>query len=108
MVQEIMPQELAARLQAGEKITLLDVRHEWEHAIAALPESQLIPLPILRQELDQIDPTETHLLVVYCHHGVRSLTGAAIVEMTGRTNVVSLHGGIDAWSQWIDPSIARY
>jgi len=108
MVQQIHPQELAQRLLAGERITLLDVRQDWEHETVALPHSVLIPLGVLRQELDQLDLSATTLLVVYCHHGIRSLTGAAILEAAGRQNVVSLAGGIDGWSQVIDPTVLRY
>jgi rhodanese-related sulfurtransferase len=46
--------------------------------------------------------------VVYCHHGIRSLSGANLLERHGLTNVVSLAGGIDAWSLEIDPQVPRY
>jgi rhodanese-related sulfurtransferase len=46
--------------------------------------------------------------VVYCHHGVRSLTGAALLAQAGVGPVASLAGGIDAWSRLIDPAVLRY
>ena len=108
MVQQIDPQQLAARRQAGEAVYLLDVRQPWEHETAALPHSQLIPLPELMQRAAEIHPPPGSLLVVYCHHGVRSLSAAAYLQRLGHVNVVSLAGGIDAWSQQIDPSVPRY
>ena len=47
-------------------------------------------------------------VVVYCHHGVRSLSGAAILGQAGVENVYSMAGGIEAWSQRIDPAVPRY
>lgn len=108
MVRQISVEELAARLAAGDKIHLLDVRHEWEHEIAALPGSQRIPLAELPSRVDEVAPHEDALVVVYCHHGVRSLSAASILESAGLPNVVSLAGGIDAWSLRVDPKVPRY
>jgi rhodanese-related sulfurtransferase len=108
MIQQIHPRDLAAKRKAGEAVHLLDVRQPWEHETAALPDSQLVPLDQLMQRAAEIKPAEGALLVVYCHHGVRSLSGAAILERQGHTNVASLAGGIDAWSQQVDPAVPRY
>jgi adenylyltransferase/sulfurtransferase len=48
------------------------------------------------------------MLVVYCHHGVRSLSAAAYLRRLGHVNVRSLAGGIDAWSCEVDPAVPRY
>ena len=96
------------RLAVGEPTWLLDVRQPWEHATASLPGSHLIPLPDLPSHLDEVVPPEGALVVVYCHHGVRSLSAAAFLESLGRQNVASLAGGIDAWSLRIDPTVPRY
>jgi rhodanese-related sulfurtransferase len=45
---------------------------------------------------------------VYCHHGVRSLTGTHLLMRAGFTNVASLSGGIEAWSVFVDPTVPRY
>jgi rhodanese-related sulfurtransferase len=47
-------------------------------------------------------------VVVYCHHGIRSLRGAAILEQAGVRPASDTAGGIDAWSRLIDPSVPRY
>ncbi len=108
MVQQIEPRQLSAKRQAGEAVHLLDVRQPWEHDAAALPDSQLIPLDQLMRRSAEVHPPEGSLLVVYCHHGVRSLSAAAFLERLGYATVASLSGGIDAWSQQIDPSVPRY
>lgn len=108
MVQQIRVQELAARIQAGEPIVLLDVRQPWEHELAALPNSTLIPLGELPVRADEFQPPEDAMVVVYCHHGIRSLSGAALLEQRGLRRVASLAGGIDAWSLLVDKAIPRY
>jgi rhodanese-related sulfurtransferase len=46
--------------------------------------------------------------VIYCHGGVRSMMVATFLEQNGIANVASLAGGIDAWSDAVDPSVPRY
>jgi rhodanese-related sulfurtransferase len=105
---EITVQDLAQRLQSGQPVHLLDVRQAWEHDRAALPGSQLIPLDQLVARADEIQPPDGVPLVVYCHHGVRSLRAAAWLSQRGLPEVYSLAGGIDAWSLEIDPGVPRY
>ncbi len=109
MPRQISVEELARRLQAGEPTHLVDVRQPWEHDLASLPNSQLIPLPELASRLDEIEPAEAELVVVYCHHGVRSLSGAVLIERRiPEERVASLAGGIDAWSLRVDAKTPRY
>lgn len=105
---EIAPLQLAEKLRRGERVWLLDVRHEWEHQLARLPGEALIPLHELPGRLDEVRPPEGAEIVCYCHHGVRSLSAAAILRQAGFGNAVSLAGGIDLWSRVIDPSVPRY
>src|SRR3954454_5588357 len=72
---EITPAALAARLERGDAPLLLDVREPYEWAIARLPKPRFVPLAILPDVLDSLNPREE--IVVYCHHGLRS---AAAVE----------------------------
>ncbi|TMA23077.1 MAG: hypothetical protein E6J88_13335 [Deltaproteobacteria bacterium] len=105
---EIRPEQLAEKLRRGEPVWLLDVRQEWEHQLARLPDQALIPLHELQQRLDEVQPPAGALVVTYCHHGVRSLSAAAILRQAGFGDAVSLAGGIDLWSRMIDPSVAQY
>ena len=76
--------------------------------LAALPGSVLVPLDELTERADEIEPPPGALVVAYCHHGVRSLSAAALLDRLGLPGVASLRGGIDAWSREIDPSVPRY
>lgn len=105
---EISPAELAEKLKRGDPVWLLDVRLPWEHELARLPDHALIPLQELPERLDDVRPPPGALVVTYCHHGVRSLSAAAILRQAGLEDAVSLAGGIDLWSRAIDPSIPRY
>jgi len=108
VVQEIRATELARRLSAGELIYLIDVREPWEHEFVALPNSKLLPLGQLHARASDLQPPEGALIVAYCHHGIRSLSAAALLEHLGVAPAYSLAGGIDAWSREIDPKLARY
>ena len=108
MIRQIRPAELKAMFDTGEPVYLLDVRNPDEYAYCHLPNSHLIPLPELPHRLDEVDPPPGVPVVVYCHHGIRSLSGAAILEANGRPGAASLAGGIDAWSVLIDPTVPRY
>ncbi len=108
MISQIHPTELKRKLDAGEPVYLLDVRNYDEHAYCHLPGSLLIPLPELVGRVDEVQPPDDALIVVYCHHGVRSLSGAAIVGRAGYLHVASLSGGIEAWSMLVDPAVPRY
>lgn len=95
-------------LGRGDPIFLVDVRQPWEHEIVHLHNDVLVPLDQLPDRADEIVPPDGALVVAYCHHGVRSLSAAALLERMGHARVASLQGGIDAWSQQIDPSLPRY
>jgi len=107
-IREITVEALRDALATGEKVALLDVRNEHEHVMAKLEPCRLVPLHELADRLDEIDDWKDARVVVYCHHGVRSRSGAAILEAAGFRDVVSLRGGIDAWSMRVDPKIPRY
>jgi adenylyltransferase/sulfurtransferase len=113
-IEEITVEELAAWLDEGKPVALLDVREAWEHDLAALPGSTLLPLGELSDsDLDLGDDPGSsaggRALLVYCHHGVRSLSAVAILRDKGWPGALySLAGGIDAWSCRIDPSVPRY
>jgi adenylyltransferase/sulfurtransferase len=108
MPRQIPPKLLAELMARNEKLYFVDVRQEWEHERAALPTNVLIPLDQLADRLDEVTPPDGALVVTYCHHGVRSLNAAAMLEHAGHTNVVSLAGGTDRWSLEIDPKLPRY
>lgn len=109
MVPQLTAPQLKAALDANHPIYLLDVRNPNEHAHCAIAGSTLIPLGELATRLDEVTPPEGAMVVVYCHHGVRSLSGAAILmQYANLQNVASLAGGIEAWSLQVDAGVPRY
>lgn len=106
-IPQIRPADLKRLLDTGESVYLVDVRNYDEHAYCHLPDSLLVPLPELAARIDEVEPPAGAKVVVYCHHGVRSLSGAAILRQAGH-DAASLSGGIDAWSLTVDPAVPRY
>lgn len=109
MIRQISPEDVKAKLDIGEPVYLLDVRQPEEYAICRLPGSHLIPLGELPHRAGEVEPPAGAAVVVYCHHGIRSLSGAAILQQAaGLGDVYSMAGGIEAWSARIDPAVPRY
>jgi len=104
---EIAPDEVRRKLDAGEAIRLIDVREPAEFAISRIEGGELIPMRSIPQNLQELDDG-ARLLVVYCHHGVRSLSVVDWLRRQGVENCLSMAGGIDRWSMEIDPSVPRY
>lgn len=102
----ITPQELKSRLDKGDQLVLLDVREEWEHSLAKIEGSTLIPLGTLPQAFDKLSKDSE--IIAYCHHGMRSADATQFLLQQGFSSVKNLVGGIDAWSIQVDPSVPRY
>jgi rhodanese-related sulfurtransferase len=105
-IPELAPQELKRRLDAGERLTILDVREPWEIAIAGLPGTLNIPLQEVPARLGELDRNAD--LVVMCHSGGRSRRAAEFLSARGFSRVANLSGGIDAWSRDVDPDLPTY
>ena len=105
---QISPAELAEKFRAAERPHLLDVREQEEHDFVALAGSTLIPLNELGARIDEISDWREKEIVVYCHHGIRSLNAIAQLRHFGFTNLRNLAGGIDRWTTDIDSSLPRY
>ncbi len=102
---DISPEELKSRLDRGDKIFILDVREPNEYAINNLGGS-LIPLNDLPQRVGEVDSSME--IVVHCKTGGRSARAAEFLRGAGFRKVKNLAGGIDAWADRIDASMARY
>jgi rhodanese-related sulfurtransferase len=107
---QIDPLQLAQRLTGPGKPRLLDVREPEEHALASIPdpESRLVPLGELSMRLDELDDWRDSEIVVYCHHGVRSMHAIAVLRNAGFPHLINLRGGIDRWSIDVDAGVRRY
>jgi monothiol glutaredoxin len=104
-VKPLSPQGLKTMLDSGAKLELFDVRTPEERRIAAIAGARHLDEAgqAFLSQLDRATP-----LVFHCHHGVRSAQAAQQFLQQGFKEVYNLEGGIDAWSQTIDPSVRRY
>ncbi len=104
-VRAMSVRELEAMIDAGDRFELLDVRTPEERAIASIPGAVLLN----ETEAARIEsmPRDTPL-VLHCHHGGRSQQAAEQFVALGFSKVWNVVGGIDAWSQEIDPEVPRY
>jgi len=91
---ELTPRELAARLDAGAPLDLVDVREPHEWAEGRLAGARLVPLGTLDAAMDTFDPSRE--IVVYCRSGMRSANAARRLREAG-FHVSSLAGGILRW-----------
>jgi adenylyltransferase/sulfurtransferase len=105
-VPSVSVRELKRKMDARERLTLVDVREPWEYEIAQIAGARLIPLGELEERLTEL-PREG-IVVVQCHSGVRSEHGARLLKRAGFENVYNLEGGIEAWSSEVDPTVPRY
>lgn len=99
-------QEIKTRIDQGDDLVLLDVRENMEVSFCAIDGSLHIPMGEIPGRLKDLDPDKQ--IVVYCHHGMRSMQVATYLKMNGFDTVYNLAGGIDAWSNDIDPNVPRY
>ncbi len=106
---EISPQDAKSKLDAGEKVVLIDVREPGEHQICRIDGARLMPMNTVPQRVQELEAlADEALLVVYCHHGIRSLNTVSWLRKQGVANCVSMSGGIEVWSRVIDPEVPRY
>jgi rhodanese-related sulfurtransferase len=107
MFGELTPREFLDRRDAGEELTLLDVREDWEVELAPVPTHTVhIPMGEISDRIAELEPEKT--TVVICRSGGRSAQVAQFLDRQGFEKVFNLSGGILAWSRVIDPRIPQY
>lgn len=107
---EVMPAAVATwqALPPGERPCLLDCRQPEEVAICHLEGSLCIPMAGIPAQLERLQSLADRGIVVYCHHGMRSLQVTAFLRARGLGNCFSMAGGIELWAREIEPGMARY
>ena len=106
---EITVREVQQDLEAGKTLHMIDVREPHEFATAKIEGAVLIPMRTVPAELQDLDAKAAEApLIVFCHHGMRSLNVVHWLREQGVENCASMAGGIDAWSATVDPTVPRY
>jgi adenylyltransferase/sulfurtransferase len=103
---ELTPREVRERLAGENEILFVDVREKWEYETSRIEGSLLIPLREIPGSLGRLQSQRE--IVLFCHHGIRSLDAAAWLREQGVKDAWSMAGGIDRWSVEIDPNVPRY
>ena len=98
--------ELKQKMDAREPFELIDVREGFEYEIARIDGARLIPLGEIAERADELPRDRP--IVVHCHSGRRSAEAVRLLQQRGFGNIYNLEGGIDAWSDQIDPGVPKY
>jgi sulfur-carrier protein adenylyltransferase/sulfurtransferase len=104
-VPEITPKELKQRLDRGDDLFILDVREPHEYQICNIG-GKLIPLGEISRRAHELDSSRE--IVVHCRSGKRSAEAAEFLRGVGFRKLLNLKGGILAWSDDVDPTVAKY
>lgn len=102
----IAVEDLDARRRSGEGLEILDVRERHEFGIAQIPGARPLPLSELPGRLHELDSAQSY--VISCHRGLRSIEAYYLLHKAGFRRLQVLDGGVDAWAEKIDSSLARY
>ena len=106
-MEEITSTELKQRLDQGDDIQIIDVREDYELAIARIPDAVHIPLAQVLTRMDEIDANRE--TVVHCKGGGRSARPIDALQRSGfKGKLMNLKGGILGWSNEVDPSVPKY
>ncbi len=105
-VKQISATDLKSMMERGDPFELIDVRTEEERAIAKIEGSRLLDQECYAYLLS-LDRSTT--IVFHCHHGIRSQAAAEhFLNKERFRDLYNLSGGIEAWSELVDPSVPRY
>jgi sulfur-carrier protein adenylyltransferase/sulfurtransferase len=107
LLEEVDAPDLAAAMVADDPPLLVDVRTDAERSVAAIQPSLHIGLDRFVERAPVEIPKHGDV-VIYCHVGARSAQAAIWLKANGWPRVRSLAGGIDAWSEQVDPDVPRY
>ena len=105
---EIDVHEVQQLMFSEAEFLLVDCREEVENQFCKLKDSLLIPMNETPNRLQELEPHREKRIVVHCHHGGRSMQVVQWLRAQGFKGAQNMAGGIDAWSQAIDPEVPRY
>lgn len=98
-MQNIPVEELKKRLDAGEKLTIIDVREPDEYAAYNIG-ATLVPLSkIMGMQLEDLENMQDQELFIHCQAGKRSLQACMVLEQAGFSNLTNVQGGVTAWRE---------
>src|SRR6266513_1845161 len=105
-ISEMSVHELKRKMDARDAFELIDVREPFEFEIARIDGAKLIPLGEITERLDELEREQP--IIAHCHSGTRSAQAVQLLQQHGFAKVYNLEGGIDAWSDQVDPNVPKY
>ena len=105
-MKELSANELKDLMSTMKDLVLIDVREDWEVKVANIDNSLHIPISDIQHRMDDFEANQP--LAFICHHGIRSRTVALYLEQKGVTNLYNLTGGLEKWSDDVDPNMEKY
>ena len=106
-VESITAKELHRRMEAGEKITVIDVREPHERAIVKFPDAKVIPIGQLARRQNELDPDIDTVFI--CKEGKRSILAVNTLREAGyKGPMYNLKNGINSWAKDIDRAMPQY
>lgn len=106
MLQNLTPLQIRDALAVRTDLLLVDVREPAEHAIARIDGAMLMPMRTIPEQLATL-PRDREIILL-CHHGMRSEMAGQFLLAQGFARVSHMVGGIDRWSDDVDPAVAKY
>ena len=107
VLEEITAAELSELINNNSEVQIIDVREPHEYEIAKIPNTKLIPLGEIVNRVNEIDANRT--AIFHCKGGVRSAKAIENLKNAGFTGrLINLKGGITAWSDEVDATVAKY
>ncbi len=106
MNKEISASEAANLRENDPEVVLLDVREDSELAICRIEGALHIPMGEIPERQNALPKNAP--LVVFCHHGMRSMKVVQYLKAKGFENAINMAGGIHAWALELDPEMRRY
>jgi len=98
-MQIITVEELKSRMDAGEKLNLIDCREPEEYAEFNIG-AKLIPLgQIQAMQIDEIENLREEEVLIHCRSGKRSMLACMFLETLGFKNTKNVEGGVLAWQE---------
>ena len=106
---ELLPADVSKMLVSSEPdVVLLDCREQEEFSIVSIEGARLLPMSEMSERINELEEWRDKKIIVYCHHGVRSLRVARWLREKGFSKASSMKGGIDQWVECVNPSLPRY
>jgi len=104
-IRETDIREVKRRLDAGDKLHLVDVREESEWALGRLPGALHLSKGVIERDIEKVIPDKSAPIVLYCGGGFRSALAADNLQKMGYTSVISMDGGWRAWTEAGYPTV---